>query len=160
VNWSRFAKGHAWSGFEHLKGWRVHNVTTQPGSSLQLSSQQNIFPLCLNAISSISVCAHCLFSMGAIEKGLALYSLPPPSDVSTHGQDHPEPSLVQAEQFSQSLTLCQRLQSLHHLCDSFLHYVCLVLGSPEFDPALQIMSHQCSAEEKNHLPQPAGKSST
>ena len=34
-------------------------------------------------------------------------------------------------------------------------HVCLVLGSPELDPALQVWPHQCWAGGKDHLPRPA-----
>lgn len=57
----------------------------------------------------------------------------------------PEPSLLQARQsqFCQLLHVCRTLQSPNHLCgpllDSLLYaHVCIELGSPKLDPALEL----------------------
>lgn len=82
-------------------------------------------------------------SLDAAEKSLALSM---PYQAVTHiGEITPEPSLLQARQsqISQPLLDCQMLQSPNHLCgpslDSLLHaHVCIELGSPKLDPALEL----------------------
>ena len=76
------------------------------------------------------------------------------------GKISSEPSFLQDElfQLSQPFFIGEMLKSVNHLPGPLLDspqyvYASLVLGTPELDPALQMLPHQYWAERKDHLPQ-------
>jgi len=132
------------SGLAPVKSWWSPRMKTPlppwlTCASIQSSSMFNwhlrYFCLCPSPLPS------CPFTGYHGEKPGSVFS---PSDIYTHWSDLLEPSLLQTEQsqLSQPLLIQQMLQSLNHLCGPLLdslQHVSLVLGSPELDPAFQML---------------------
>lgn len=150
---------------EYPQGGRCHDLSQQPAPGLGHPSQWKGVSLCSEGTSCVSRCAHCLRVCHRQPLKRARLSLfhTLPLGVYTHWWELPWGFFSPAEQshLSQPCLRWEMFQSLNQLCGPLLdalQYVdtSLVLENPELDTRLQVGPHQCWAEGKSRLPQPAG----
>jgi len=104
-----------------------------------------MFPVCPLAL---------VLSMAPLERAWFCCLCTLPSGVYICWWGPPDPSLLQVEQseLSQPFLTGEMLHSIHDLCMMYVH---VSLRSLELATGLQGRLHQCWAEGKDHLPQPA-----